>query len=225
MKNINVAQQCHSLHHVNQSCVPGYLCAHAHTTLRWYSLDRFPVLLPSCSFFCLTKSLMLLAHSRWPEFFSSWNEFISEVMGRASAFDNQSTSAHLVICSAFYLSGSSGGGTYEQIHGSPLDGPPARRRTLSEHLRIFTLLKGTTAVLWRWFGTYLFTLLIYLMYLFILDVPIHLSWIIINIYIFDIFSILISFSFFSLRVCAAGALLVPRCGTNKEIWIWIWMCF
>lgn len=63
----------------------------------------------SCSFFCLTKSLMLPAHSRWPEFFSSWNKLISEIVGRASASDNQSTSAHLVICSVFYLSGPRGG--------------------------------------------------------------------------------------------------------------------
>lgn len=53
-------------------------------------------------------------------------------------------------------------------------------------------------------GSYLFALLIYLMYPFILDVAIHLSWIIINIYIFIYFLFL--FHFFSLPVLAAGAL-------------------
>lgn len=42
----------------------------------------------------------------------------------------------------------------------------------------------------QWFGSYSFALLIYLMYLFILDVAIYLSWIVINIIYKYIYSIL-----------------------------------
>lgn len=154
MKNINVTHLCHSLHHVNQSCGPGYLCAHAHTTLLVVFCEPVscpPVLLillfdqvfaAPCSFPLAWVILILERVHLWgcglcfclwqPEHFSSFSYLFS-----------------------FLPFGGRGGSTYEQIHGSPLDGPPARHRTLSEHLCICYLAQryhcSTLKVIWLLF--------------------------------------------------------------------------